>query len=108
MREYHQFAEDHFKQTGFRYNGEIFSIDPINAPTDLAAWSNLLKAFHDFAYQRHGIPLLDQSPCVERKHCDSAYGERWTQFSNWVREVDPERRMLNPFFEPLLTPTVKT
>ena len=129
MREYHQFAADHFKKTGFRcnmplgsyyirkdqhsllsytYDGEIFSIDPIHAPTDLAAWSHFLKAFNEFAYQRHGIPLLNQSPFVERKHCEAAYGERWTQFSNWVREVDQEGRMLNPFFEALLTPAVKT
>ena len=124
MREYHQFADDHFKQTGFRcnmplgsyfirkdqhsllsytYDGEIFSIDPIHAPTDLDAWNTFLKAFNDFAYQRNGIPLLNQSPFVERKHCEAAYGDRWKQFSAWVRSVDPAARMLNPFFESLLS-----
>ena len=124
MKEYVVFADDHFKKTGFRcnmplgsyhirkdqhsllsytYDGEIFSIDPIHAPTDQDAWNNFLKAFNDFAYQRNGIPLLNQSPFVERKHVEAAYGERWKQFSDWVRSVDPDRRMLNPFFESLLS-----
>ena len=124
LREYVAFADDHFRKTGFRcnmplgsyyirrdqhsllsytYDGDTFSIDPIHAPTDREAWSNFLKAFNDFAFQRGGIPLLNQSPFVERKHVEAAYGNRWTEFSNWVRSVDPERRMLNPFFEGLLS-----
>ena len=124
MREYVAFADDYFERTGFRcnmplgsyhihkdqhsllsysYDGDIFSIDPIHAPTDHDAWSNFLKAFNDFAYQRGGIPLFNQSPFVERKHAEAAYGDRWKQFSDWVRSVDPEGRMLNPFFAELLS-----
>ena len=124
MREYADFAEDYFKKTGFRcnmplgsyhirkdqhsllsytYDGDIFSIDPIHAATDHEAWNNFLKAFNDFAYQRGGIPLFNQSPFVERKHVEAAYGDRWKQFSDWVRAVDPQGRMLNPFFAELLS-----
>jgi hypothetical protein len=87
---------------------EIFSIDPIHASTDDAAWHNFLRQFNDFAYQRHGIPLLNQSPFVERKHVEAAYGQRWLDFCGWVRTMDPTGRMLNPFFADLLTqrPTV--
>jgi hypothetical protein len=123
MKEYAAFADDYFAKTGFRcnmplgsyyirqdqhsllsysYDGEIFSIDPIHAPTDVGAWSAFLKAFNDFAFQRGGVPLLNQSPFVEKKHCEAGYGERWGQFSAWVKEVDPEGRMLNPFFAELL------
>lgn len=123
LREYLAFAEEHFQRTGFRcnmplgsyhirkdqksllsytYDGEVFSIDPIHAPTDQQAWSNFLREFNEFAYQRNGIPLLNQSPFVERKHCEKAYGDRWQQFSDWVREQDPDGRMLNPFFAELL------
>jgi hypothetical protein len=124
MRAYLDFADDHFRTTGFRcnmplgayhirpdqssqlsytYDGEIFSIDPIHAPTDLDAWQNFLRAFNDFAFQRNGIPLLNQSPFIERKHVETAYGARWTEFSNWVQSVDPEGRMMNPFFSELLS-----
>jgi hypothetical protein len=124
LREYVTFADEHFRKTGFRcnmplgsyyirrdqhsllsytYDGDIFSIDPIHAPTDREAWSSFLRAFNEFAVQRNGIPLLNQSPFVERRHVEAAYGDRWRQFSSWVRSVDPDGRMLNPFFDGLLS-----
>jgi len=123
LREYLDFTNRHFQATGFRCNmplgayhirrdtkailsythdQEIFSIDPIHAVTDLAAWQNFLREFNEFAYQRNGIPLLNQSPLVERKHVEAAYGKRWTDFCEWVRTADPAGRMLNPFFAALL------
>ena len=83
LREYLDFTDAHFKKYGFRCNmplgsyfihrdshsilsythdGEIFSIDPIHACTDQPAWDRFLREFNDFAYQRGGIPLLNQSP----------------------------------------------
>ena len=124
MRAYLDFADQHFKTTGFRWNmplgayhirrdthsllsytydQEIFSIDPIHASTDDAAWHYFLQQFNEFSYQRHGIPLLNQSPFVQRKHVEAAYGERWSAFSDWVRTMDPTGRMLNPFFADLLS-----
>jgi hypothetical protein len=32
----------------------------------------------------------------------SAYGDRWTQLAGWLATVDPNRRMVNEFFEALL------
>jgi hypothetical protein len=125
LRAYLDFADQHFKATGFRcnmplgayhirrdvssilsytYDQEIFSIDPIHASTDNTAWHFFLQQFNDFAYQRNGIPLLNQSPFVERKHVEAAYGQRWLQFSSSVRRMDPTGRMLNPFFAALLSP----
>jgi FAD/FMN-containing dehydrogenase len=125
LRAYLDFAEAHFKRTGFRCNlplgsyhirrdknsllshtfeDEIFSLDPIHAVTDLAAWQRFLREFNEFAFERGGIPLLNQSPFVERKHMEQAYGQRWSEFSAWVRTMDPQGRMLSPFFAELLTP----
>jgi len=124
LRAYLDFTDDHYKATGFRCNmplgayhirkdtssllsytcdQEIFSIDPIHASTDDNAWHNFLKAFNDFASRRGGIPLLNQSPFVQRAHVEAAYGQRWVDFSNWVRTADPTGRMLNPFFADLLS-----
>ncbi|MDR3749831.1 MAG: FAD-binding protein [Acidobacteriota bacterium] len=121
---YLDFAERHFKATGFRCNmplgayfirrdqhsllsythdGDVFSIDPIHASTDNTAWHNFLREFNEFAYERNGFPLLNQSPFIERKHVEAAFGERWQEFSDWVRTVDPNGRMLNPFFAALLS-----
>jgi hypothetical protein len=125
LRAYLDFTDDHFKTTGFRCNmplgayhirrdassllsytqdQEVFSIDPIHASTDNTAWHYFLQQFNDFASQRNGIPLLNQSPFVEQKHVEAAYGQRWLQFSSAVRSMDPGGRMLNPFFASLLSP----
>ena len=124
LRAYLDFADAHFKETGFRCNmplgayrvhqdsnailsythdQDMFSIDPIHAVTDQAAWQKFLEAFNNFAYQRNGTPLLNQSPFIQRKHVEAAYGPRWVEFSKWVRATDPEGRMLNPFFAGLLS-----
>ena len=123
LRAYLDFADQHFKATGFRCNmplgayhirldtnsilsythdGEIFSIDPIHASTDDTTWHYFLQQFNDFAFQRNGIPLLNQSPFVQQKHVQAAYGQRWLDFAQWVRKMDPNGRMLNPFFADLL------
>jgi len=133
LRAYLDFADEHFKRTGFRCNmplgsyfirkdkssilsysqdGDTFSIDPIHASTDNNAWHNFLREFNEFAYKRKGKPLLNQSPFVERKHVEAAYGAGWLEFSRWVKTTDPEGRMLNPFFAALLSeatePLVRT
>jgi hypothetical protein len=61
-----------------------------------------LQAFNAWAHERGGIPLLNQSPFVLREHVVAAYGDRWTTLSDWVRSVDPDRRMVNEFFADLL------
>jgi hypothetical protein len=122
---YLDFADQYFKDTGFRCNmplgsyhirrdassllsysqdEEVFSIDPIHAPTDLAAWQAFLRAFNEFAAQRNGLPLLNQSPFVTQQQVQAAYGQRWLQFSAAVRSADPGGRMLNPYFAALLAP----
>jgi len=125
LRAYVEFSEEHQRQFGFRCNlplgsyfirhdtssllsysheGDIISIDPIHAPTrrDRPGWDRFLRAFNEWAAARGGIPLLNQSPHVTRAQVSAAYGPRWQQFSQWVAEADPERRMLNPFFAELL------
>ena len=124
LRDYIEFSEQHFKKYDFRcnmplgsyfirkdtssmlsytYEGDIFSIDPIHAVTDKPAWDRFLMEFNEFAYKRNGIPLLNQSPFVQRSHVEAAYGARWKEFSELVREADPGGRLLNPFFARLLS-----
>src|SRR5215472_10431764 len=123
LRAYLDFADEHFARTGFRCNmplgayhirqdtssilsythdGEIFSIDPIHASTDNTTWHAFLREFNEFAFEHNGIPLLNQSPFVERKHVEAAYGQRWQEFAQSVRTMDPAGRMLNSFFADLL------
>ncbi len=39
---------------------------------------------------------------MKREHVAAAYGERWEELARWIAEIDPERRMVNPFFAELL------
>jgi hypothetical protein len=87
----------------YSYDGDVFSVDPIHATTNQAAWDAFLREFNEFAYKRNGIPLLNQSPFVARPHAEAAYGERWKRFSAQVRQADPDGRMVNPFFAALLS-----
>jgi hypothetical protein len=123
MRAYLDFADQHFESTGFRcnmplggyhirqdpnsilsytYDEEVFSIDPIHAVTDAAAWATFLEAFNDFAAQRGGKPLLNQSPFVQRAHVEAAYGQRWLDLVKWLRTMDPGQRMVNQYFAGLM------
>ena len=122
---YLDFADAHFAQTGFRCNmplgayfvrkdtnsllsysadGDVFSLDPIHAPGTRHpdAWPKFLDAFNAWAAPRKGLPLLNQSPQVTKAQVAGAFGARWTTFSQWVRSVDPQGRMLNPWFADLL------
>jgi hypothetical protein len=125
LNDYVEFAEKHFALHGFRCNmplgsyfirqdrssllsythdGDIISLDPIHAPGtgDKAGWEGFLREFNEWSAVRGGAPLLNQSPFVEKAHVVAAYGERWQKLSGWLRSVDPDGRMLNPFFAELL------
>jgi hypothetical protein len=102
LKAYLEFSDNHFKKYGFRcniplgsyfirqdtssilsysYNGDIISLDPIHAYSDRdkAAWEYFLQEFNAWAHSRGGIPLLNQSPFVQKEHVVAAYGERWKQ-----------------------------
>jgi FAD/FMN-containing dehydrogenase len=124
IKDYVKWAASYYKQTGFRcnmplgsyfirkdkssllsytYDGDVISLDPIHSPgKDHEAWATFLKAFNDWAHQRGGIPLLNQSPFVKKEHVVAAYGDRWKKLGDWLRTVDPDRRMVNEFFAELL------
>jgi FAD/FMN-containing dehydrogenase len=125
LKAYLKFADEHFERTNFRCNmplgsyfirkdrssllsytweGDTISLDPIHAPSEREpdAWPTFLKEFNEWAHQRGGRPLLNQSPFVKKVHVESAYGDRWQKLKDWLRTIDPDRRMVNEFFAELL------
>jgi hypothetical protein len=123
FRAYRRFADEHFDKYGFRCNcplvsyyipkdassllsytsdGAVLTIDPIHAFSDLPAWNRFLQEFNQFASARGGVPLLNQTPFIEKRYLEDAYGDRWRKFSDWIRSTDPGQRLLNPFFAGLL------
>jgi FAD/FMN-containing dehydrogenase len=125
LNDYVAFADQHFKQHGFRCNmplgsyfirqdtssllsytfdGDVISLDPIHSPGDhdKDAWANFLREFNGWSHQRGGRPLLNQSPFVTKQHVVDGYGERWKAVCDWVRTADPDGRMVNQFFAELM------
>jgi FAD/FMN-containing dehydrogenase len=125
IKDYVKWADDYYDQHKFRCNmplgsyfirkdrssllsytwdGDIISLDPIHAPSEREpdAWPTFLEAFNEWAHERGGIPLLNQSPFVTKAHVVAAYGDRWKKLGDWLKVVDPNRRMVNEFFGALL------
>lgn len=123
LQAYLEFAADHYRRTGFRcnmllgsyfirhdtssilsytYDGDTFSIDPIHAVSEGDGWEDFLGAFNDWAFERGGIPLFNQSPFITKPMVQQAFGKRWSTFSKRVRSVDPDGRLLNAYFEEIL------
>ena len=74
----------------------------VHAASKGDGWADFLRAFSEWASKRSGIPLFNQSPFITKPMVQLAFSERWTEFSYWVRSVDPDRRLLNPYFEEIL------
>jgi FAD/FMN-containing dehydrogenase len=126
LHAYLEFSEDHFRRFGFRcnmplgsyfikqddsavlsytHNGDVLSLDPIHAyrREDEEEWHRFLREFNAWAFNRGGLPLLNQSPFVEREQVVAAYGDHWQEFADFATKVDPTRRMQNAFFSQLLS-----
>ena len=54
----------------YTFDGDIISLDPIHSPgeRDKAAWARFLREFNEWAHERGGRPLLNQSPFVTKQH----------------------------------------
>ncbi len=46
----------------YSHDGDVFSLDPIHAPTDQAAWDRFLKEFNEFATQAQRHPAAQSEP----------------------------------------------
>ena len=80
--------KDRSSLLSYTWDGDIISLDPIHAPSDREpeAWPTFLKAFNEWAHQRGGIPLLNQSPFVKKEHVVAAYGDRWKKLGDWLQD----------------------
>ena len=120
LREYFQFCKDYYKKTGYRTNlpnvgyriahdqqshfsysfdGNILTIDPVS--TANPGWIDFLHVYNDFASERSGRPLFNQTYGLKRTHVDLAFGDRVKKFEKQRKKFDPHDRMLNAYFREL-------
>ena len=122
LREYFSFCQDYYKKTGYRcnlpnvgyritqdqqshfsycYDGNILTIDPVS--TANPGWIDFLHTYNDFASERGGRPLFNQTYGLKRQYIDHAFGDLVQQFENQRLKFDPHNRMLNPYFRELFS-----
>ncbi len=94
-------SQDRSSLLSYSFDGPVWTLDPI-APHGQPGWASFLRDFNEFSSARGGVPLLNQSPLLERRHVERAFGPRLAQFEAMRRRFDPQGRMLNEYFAELL------
>lgn len=118
LRHYQSFCKRHYKLTGFRcdlptvgfrvnrdrsallspsFNEPMFALRPSvsNADHD---WEDFVMEFAEFAHLHHGMPIFNQTKSASVKHVEKAFESRLEFFRKIRRQLDPEDRLMNPFF----------
>ncbi|HMB73397.1 MAG TPA: FAD-binding oxidoreductase [Gammaproteobacteria bacterium] len=118
---YFDFCRRHYARTGFRCDqpavafptpkdpGALLSPAFEQSVVTLTAMSNRAEGWDDFAFEyaefaeNHGaIPLFGQSQHMSARAVKLSYGKRWDAFRRTREHFDPERRLVNQFFENFL------
>ena len=123
LRDYFTFCQEYEEQNGYRsnllnvgyrtfqdqssllsysYNGKAMTADPVSTGNE--GWKEFLVAYHAFAQQHGGTPLLNQTPWVNISSARHAFGPRLEELAAIRARLDPDGRFLNPFFADLLEP----
>ncbi len=119
---YFQFCRDYYQQRGYRsnlisvgyrvakdqesllsysYDGNAMTVDPVS--TANSGWEAFLDAYNEFCSNQGGIPLLNQTARVTRKHAQKALGDRLKVFAETRKMYDPGNRLLNDYFQDFLS-----
>ncbi len=122
LSEYFQFCRDYYKEKGYRsnmlsvgywiakdqqsllsysYDGGVITVDPVS--TANPGWNTFLESYNDLSSKRGGIPLLNQTPGITRAQVQKALGDRWKLFAEARKTYDPGNRLLNDYFQDLLS-----
>jgi hypothetical protein len=115
---YKLFCKEHYARTGFRcdmpsvafrltrdrsallspsFDGPMFTISPLSTQTE--GWDDFAFDFADFAAHNHGVPFFNQTRNFTPEVVAQRFGTRLSFFDKVRRELDPDDRLLNPFFQ---------
>ncbi len=115
---YKLFCKEHYARTGFRcdmptvgfrmnrdrsallspsFDSPMFTISPLS--TQLDGWDDFLFDFADFAAHNRGVPFFNQTRNITAEVVQQRFGNRLAFFDKVRRELDPDNRLLNSFFQ---------
>lgn len=122
LPEYFKFCRDYYQQKGYRtnmlnvgytiakdqssllsysYDGNVMTVDPVS--TANPGWKDFLTAYNAFCIERGGKALLNQTWGVTRDLAQKSFGDRLKIFVEARKTYDPGNRLLNAYFQDLLT-----
>ncbi|HEU5293253.1 MAG TPA: FAD-binding oxidoreductase [Burkholderiaceae bacterium] len=94
-------AQDQSSLLSYSYDGPVWTVDPVSTGIE-AGWDDFLRAFNDRCDAWGGVPLFNQTPWLQRRHVERAFGVRLARFEETRRRFDPRDRLLNDYFRQLL------
>ncbi len=96
----YRIAQDQQSLLSYSYDGTVMTLDPVS--TGNPGWKPFLEAFNQFASDRGGSPLLNQTYGLTPAIVQKAFGERLKVLAAARRQFDPGDRLLNDYFRTLL------
>lgn len=100
-------ARDPSSLLSYSFRGPVWTLDPICPEKNAKdpGWEEFLRAFNEKCSRAWGgVPLLNQTPFLERADLTGEFRQRLNGFEVVRREFDPQNRMLNDYFARLLKP----
>jgi FAD/FMN-containing dehydrogenase len=94
-------AQDQGSLLSYSYDGPVWTLDPVSTGSE-PGWNEFLMAFNERCDAWGGVPLFNQTPWLERRHVERAFGDRLVRFEETRRRFDPRNRLLNNYFRQLL------
>lgn len=97
----YRIAQDQHSLLSYSHDGTVMTVDPVS--TGNPGWKPFLAAYNQFCSDRGGIPLLNQTYGITPAMAHKAFGDRLKTFEETRRVYDPENRLLNDYFQALLS-----
>jgi hypothetical protein len=95
----YRIAEDQQSLLSYSFNGNVMTIDPVS--TANPGWKEFLTDYNEWCSNRGGVPLPNQTFGFTRAQAKKALGPRLDALAAKRAELDPQNRLLNPFFRQL-------
>jgi hypothetical protein len=95
----YRIAQDQGSLLSYSFNGNVMTIDPVS--TANPGWREFLVDYNQWCSDAGGVPLPNQTFGFTREQAVKALGDRLSVIASKRAELDPENRLLNPFFRTL-------
>jgi FAD/FMN-containing dehydrogenase len=97
----YRIAKDRQSLLSYSYDGTVMTVDPVS--TANPGWPEFINAYNQFCAARGGLPLMNQTAQLTRASAQTALGDRLKQFATARQRYDPTNRLLNSYFQDLLS-----